>query len=364
MTKLKVGIFDPYLDTISGGERYVATIAECLGKKNDVDIFWHDSRIKLELSKRLSLDLRNVKVLSKNADLFLSKGRLLRKWKLTKNYNAFFYLSDGGVPFSFAKKNILLLQNPFLQATFSSWCKIRLFQHVICNSYFTKKHIDKTYGINSSVIYPPVDVKQFLSLKGKKSNIILNVGRFVPDKKQDVLVKVFSEMHDSGLKNWKLVLVGNSLGEKNKYLTELKKLTKGYPIEIVVNSSFPELKQHYNKAKIYWHAKGFQEDLEKYPDKAEHFGISTVEAMAAGLVPVVFNAGGQREIVLDNIDGFLWETTQELKDKTLNLIADHKKTKHISLAAREKSKFFRTSNNFNTVFLQAQGRNGNKNKKE
>jgi hypothetical protein len=55
-----------------------------------------------------------------------------------------------------------------------------------------------------------------------------------------------------------------------------------------------------------WHATGYGFDAEQYPAKQEHFGMTTVEAMSAGAVPVVLNTGGQREIVTHGDDGFLW----------------------------------------------------------
>ena len=46
----KIGIFSPYLNTLSGGERYVASIAECFSKKpNQVDLLWQDKEIKNKL---------------------------------------------------------------------------------------------------------------------------------------------------------------------------------------------------------------------------------------------------------------------------------------------------------------------------
>ena len=40
----------------------------------------------------------------------------------------------------------------------------------------------------------------------------------------------------------------------------------------------------------------------------EHFGITTVEAMAAGCVPVVIDKADQREIVRHVTDGYRWTT--------------------------------------------------------
>ena len=73
-----------------------------------------------------------------------------------------------------------------------------------------------------------------------------------------------------------------------------------------VDSSGAELDALYRGAAVYWHATGLDEDIDDDPVRAEHFGITTVEAMSAGAVPVVIAAGGQPEIVRDGVDGFLF----------------------------------------------------------
>ena len=78
--------------------------------------------------------------------------------------------------------------------------------------------------------------------------------------------------------------------------------------------------QLYAQSAIYWHASGFGEDEKKEPVKFEHFGITTVEAMASGCVPVVIGNGGQPEIVRHGVSGYLWHSLDELKSQTLRLV--------------------------------------------
>jgi glycosyltransferase involved in cell wall biosynthesis len=85
---------------------------------------------------------------------------------------------------------------------------------------------------------------------------------------------------------------------------------------------FDELVRLYGESAIYWHASGFGEDENREPIKFEHFGITTVEAMASGCVPVVIGKGGQPEIVRHGRNGFLWYTIGQLKALTWQLIAD------------------------------------------
>ncbi|MCX6724523.1 MAG: glycosyltransferase, partial [Candidatus Shapirobacteria bacterium] len=113
-----------------------------------------------------------------------------------------------------------------------------------------------------------------------------------------------------------------------------------YPIEIITNPQFNHLKRLYGQAKIFWTAAGFGFDEAKEPEKMEHFGITTVEAMAAGCVPIVINKGGQKEIVKEGENGLLWEKETDLIAKTLKLMGDQKEWQTLSKKAQKKSQDF------------------------
>jgi len=229
--------------------------------------------------------------------------------------------------------------------------KLKRFHQVVTISKFNKKFIDQEYGVKSQVIYPPAMVEVFKP--GEKENVIISVGRFVKpikhqkglirplhSKKQEILIEVFKKMCDQGLKNWRLILAGGAVKEDKNYVERLKKLAKSYPIELKTNIEFADLKKYYGKAKIYWHATGFGEDEQKHPERMEHFGITTVEAMSAGCVPIVINKGGQPEIVTDKVDGFLWKTKTDLVKATLQLIKSPKLWQKLSSQAIKDSRQF------------------------
>jgi len=52
------------------------------------------------------------------------------------------------------------------------------------------------------------------------------------------------------------------------------------------------------------------------PIKQEHFGMSIVEAMSAGAVPLAFKGGGPRETIRPYVSGFLWKSIDELIYRT------------------------------------------------
>ncbi len=326
---MKIGIFDPYLDSLSGGEKYILTIAKELSSRHEVFVFWNlseEKEIRKKSLEKLDINLSSV-FFSKN--IFSKDVTFLERLNSSREYDLIIYLSDGGIPFVLSKL-YLHFQFPVEWVNGNSLLtKIKLLRvnKIICNSFFTKKYIDKKFNVKSNVLYPPIFIKD---KKAVKENIILHVGRFGVDKegsnfkKQDFMIEMFKKLINRGLKGWEFrLIIGVSKNDAGR-LSLLKEEIKSYPISIIDNPPNSILWENYAKAKIYWHATGFGEDLEKHPEQAEHFGISTVEAMGAGAVPVVVNAGGQTEIVENGKNGFLWETSDELLTKTELLSKDSK----------------------------------------
>lgn len=340
----KIGIYDPYLDDIGGGEKYMLSIAEALSQKYDVSVFWDKKDDFKKNQERFSLDLARVKVVK---NIFSKNTSFVKRFFESGKYDGIIFLSDGSLPLLKCPVYVHM-QRPLEHVPISRFSKYKQkkVRQFFVNSLYTKSFIDQHFHLNSQVIYPPVAIK---SVKTKKENIILHVGRFrVVDKtvgigdfkKQYVLINTFKELVDSGLKSWKLIMAVSVQDEDKKKFDEMKKTATGYPITFEVNKSNSSLWDYYSKAKIYWHASGYGEDLEKNPEAAEHFGISTVEAMGAGAVPVVINAGGQKEIVTDSENGLLWNTLPELKEVTLILINSKDLMHDLSIHAKTRAKDF------------------------
>lgn len=315
---MKAGFYDPYLDTIGGGERYTLTLAEYLSGDNwQVDLFWDEYSLKEKIESRLNLDLSRV-------NFVYNPSKLLTKWQMVRKYDLFFWVSDGSIPLLFSKNNILHFQVPFRNVggrSFRNQLKLKKINHVVCNSRFTKEFVDQEYNVKSLVIYPPVNTNEFKI--AKKEKIILSVGRFsqlLQAKRQDVLITVFKKMVDGGLKDWKLVLAGGTDVGGSEYLQKLKEEAVSYPIELLDSPDFTTLQRLYGRAKIFWYAAGFGIDEVKEPEKVEHFGITPVEAMAAGCIPVVMAKGGLKEVIDPGKNGFYWQDEKELIQITLDLI--------------------------------------------
>lgn len=342
---MRIGIFDPYLDDLGGGEKYMMTIAECLSGKHEIFVFWDNKQDLDDLRHRFSLNLDRVTL---KQNIFSGKVSFWRRLLETRKYDAIIFLSDGSLPFSLSKKLFIHLQQPLKQINAGNWkdaIKLRRTTKIFYNSEYTKSFNDnRLSGIPNAVVYPPV---KLLAKDIVKDNMILHVGRFrvrnvgIEDyKKQGIMIGVFKEMIEGGIKNWKFVIAASVKKEDEEKFGQMKKNAQGYPIQFLINKTNDELWNAYNKAKIYWHASGFGEDLQKHPEFAEHFGISTVEAMGAGVVPVVINEGGQKEIITDGKNGFLWDTISELQTKTKKLIDNKNLLNDMGQQARIRAKDF------------------------
>lgn len=327
---MRAAIFNPYLDTLGGGERYSMAAAKALVKAGyKVDVEWKLKGIKEKIEKRFGLDLTGVD--------------FVRDVNRGDGYDVCFWVSDGSIPTLRARKNFLHFQIPFRGVNGKTLLnKMKLFRinRIICNSYFTKGFIDKEYGVKSTVIYPPVSVSMIKPKR--KMDSILFVGRFsalAQAKNQHILVKAFKKF-SARFPDWELILAGGSEVGVGNYLSKLKKLAEGARVKIIQSPGFKEILSLYGQSKIFWSAVGYGENEEREPQKVEHFGISAVEAMAAGAVPILFRAGGYKEIVTEGETGYFWEKERDLIDKTINLIETRGALTKIARNAREASQVY------------------------
>ena len=331
---MKIGFYSPYLDSFGGGERYILTLASHWSETHSVEVFWDNPAILTQAQHRLGIHLERVGVVNN----VFATNNVIRKILTSRQYDVLFFLSDGSIPTSFAKYNLLHFQVPFAHVSVSGW-KLKRFQRVICNSEFTKNNLDPNLTVERSVIYPPVDVRSIS--EAKKTKTILSVGRFSKAynaKKFDVLIDAFRQAHQHyQFPGWRLILARAVLPGDRLYIQKLKFLAKGLPVEFYPNCPFEKLVTLYSSASIYWHAAGFGEIQ---PEHMEHFGISTVESMAAGCIPVVFAGGGQTDIVHDGKNGFLWKTVPELLEKSAQLIRKKDSLSSLRFEAKKRSQDF------------------------
>ena len=202
---------------------------------------------------------------------------------------------------------------------------IRTYDLLCPISRFVAQWVKQSWGLEGEILYPPVDVSDLQP--GKKRTIILSVGRFFPhshEKKFPEMIQAFAALSRQDLAGWELHLAGGVAQDSlsQDYYRRVQHLAEGLPVVLHPNVEYEKLRQLYSQATLYWHATGYGENEARHPERFEHFGITPVEAMAAGCVPIVLGKGGLPEIVEHDKSGFLWNTLDELKQYTVAAIAD------------------------------------------
>jgi len=163
--------------------------------------------------------------------------------------------------------------------------------HYIAISKYIAKRINKIYGRQAAVIYPPVDLDTFTP-GSKKDDYYLTASRMVPYKKVDLIVEAFSGMTDK-----KLVVIGEG--------PDFQKVRSkaGKNIELLGYQPTAILKEYMQRARAFVYA------------AEEDFGIVTVEAQACGTPVIAFGKGGSLETVIEDKTGIFFHehTTADLQ---------------------------------------------------
>jgi glycosyltransferase involved in cell wall biosynthesis len=184
------------------------------------------------------------------------------------------------------------LQNRYYNAARTAYIKMMVNSTVLTNSNFSRKAILKSFGVDSAVLPPPVDVDIFRNAcltSNSRDDCILVISRFHPSKKIENVIHLAKLLQQNEL-GTEMNIVGNMLPDGVGYFNYLNYLVKHYGLEdyvrFEINLRFDRLLDLMRRAKVYVH-----------PLPGEPFGISTVEAMSAGIVPVVPDIGGHTEFV-------------------------------------------------------------------
>ncbi len=371
---MKIGLYIEHGigDGVGGAELMMAHLASAWSRDHAVDLVHHRpplTRERFELFSQDDFSRVNFRYVPREKEP--ESGNPLRRYAAARNwhrgvsegYDVFVNCTHWLPCFSHARKGVLLVLFPFYVRPeetpeirkLPAWKRLRhgayygfewqrrleTYQRCFSISEFSREWTRRRWRLDTDLMYPPVDVE---TMQRSKEPMILSVGRFstmAHTKKQMEMMSAFRDIH-SILSGWKYASVGglNARTENHDYFERVRAAADGYPALVEANIQRTKVKDLCARASIFWHATGLDEDPAAHPELAEHFGIATVEAMAAGCVPVVINRGGQADIVRHGETGFLWNTLDELKEYTVKLASDRDLWLRLSRAARERAAMF------------------------
>ncbi|MGZ4437223.1 MAG: glycosyltransferase [Nocardioidaceae bacterium] len=226
---------------------------------------------------------------------------------------------------------------PYLRRDPDNLSFLDSYDQVVSISEYTREWVRRYWDRDSELLFPPVHTSAVPA--GAKRDQVLSVGRFFGQgrghsKKQLEMVQAFVAAQDRGeLQGWEYHLVGGCSEEDLPYLEQVRAAGAGHAVHVHANAPRALVSELFATSKLFWHATGLGEHPEDAPWVFEHFGITTVEAMAAGCVPVVIAMAGQKEIVRDGVDGFLFTTLQQLQERSALLAKDEALRSKLAAAA-------------------------------
>lgn len=249
----------------------------------------------------------------------------------------------------------IIARNPFLSAAKIAYYKLFALTYgwtgssaeiVMVNSSWTEEHINAIWKcpLKTHRIYPPCDVKHLTELPLLNDNErasddirIVSVAQFRPEKNHPLMLRAMYELRSMVKEEiWekiRLILIGSCRNVEDEVrVKDMEDLSKHFAldenVEFKLNIPYSELVSELQRATIGLHTMW-----------NEHFGISVVECMAAGLIMVAHASGGPRADIIEtqpgSQNGFLAEDAEEYATIMAHIIKMHPEDRNaIKMAAR------------------------------
>lgn len=209
-------------------------------------------------------------------------------------------------------------------------------QFISISSFITEyfeQRFPKELADNIHTIYNCIDYTKYSALgdTGRQDDEIVrlvNVARFAKVKNQQFLVPVIKKLVDSGVTNFKLTLMGDGV-ERPKVIDEVKRL--GLEQYIELPGTINNVEDHLQRGHIF-----------SYASIDGLFGLTLLEAMAAGLPFVALRGNNDGDRLKDGVNGFIIDnnSVDDYADKLGKLIKDRELRLKIGATNRLFSKQF------------------------
>ncbi len=205
------------------------------------------------------------------------------------------------------------------------------FNKILTVGTVVKKRMVSEYKLKShkiKVIGDGVDIKLIdsIKIKTKDTKTVVYVGRLIPHKHVDDLIKAI-ELVKKEIPKVKLKIVGSGQEQsKLKNLTKQKRLDK--TIKFFGKIKYKDLVKEVKKSQILI-----------LPSTREGFGMVLVEAFACNVPCIAYYSDGVVDVIDNNKNGFLVKqrNIESLAEKIQFLLKDQKKAAKFAKHGRKKT---------------------------
>lgn len=271
-------------------------------------LVYQQSKLQRIVSKRRSFDL-----IINTADLANQPSTRLHSIEYCYFPDYFSHLESNG--------HSRLWEMYYLPAKVFNHDRVSRVDSLLAVSDFTRQFVREKWGRESTTLYPPCPIDLYRNLDVPKRNLVVTVGRMAPEKRIGLFLEIAQRLPD-----FEFAVIGSVAPEQASYYD---KLTAAAPANVsFVVAPLRKVRELLGSAKVYLHCA-----------RNEHFGITIVEAMSTGCVPVVHDSGGPREIVSGDV-GYRWNSTEDATKQVLTIMTDDTLRTERSRAAALRSEQF------------------------
>lgn len=304
---MKILIYIDSMAPAGGIERVASKHMTFFAKKHDITLVTKDSKesfyylpnnmeiISLKIDISMNMHSKIQRIYQSIKQLFIMKKELKG---FQNNYDLFYVthirnlleLYLAGIDM----KKVVITEHGSYYGYNNIYKKLKQWLYPKCKYVISPTSMDyeiyKSHNCNAFYIPNPLSFfdERFSTLEQKT---VVNIGRFTNDKRQNLLLYIWKKISVNH-PDWKLQLVG-----KGELKEQLEQIIEEYNLQKSVELIEPmkNIEDLFLSSSIF-----------AFTSKYEGFGMVLVEAMACGLPCICFDIpSGPRDIIEDNIDGFL-----------------------------------------------------------
>jgi GT2 family glycosyltransferase len=325
-----MAIFFPYEFIPGGGEKFALSIAEQFRDEADIVLVFEGHQSILRVMSVLD-DLGFPDLVFRMMTLEQARSH--------GPFDIFLLIGNELFPLreAMGRRNFFICQFPFpttheVLSYYQGLGFYKNYESYLVYSEYVRDHIRRRFDawriqdVKIEVLSPTAD-EVGVPADAKPLEMI-GVGRFFAgghNKRHDVMIEVLDLIRQREPQlDVSLQLAGalHKESQHREHLSKLRLMAGGLPVQFQVDKDREELNSLYRRARVYLHAAGWGVDVEENPEMAEHFGISILEAMSAGCIPIVCAVGGPIEIVQHGVNGVAVGSVSEMAEWSIRVMRD------------------------------------------